>query len=124
MAHTDIILTEEHGIFIPSQSQVPVVKGDTVAFATSDSSQVALFFSPEAAPVLSPVPSAPTVVAPGNKAEFTFTSSDTGAYSVFFEKDASTPPAYFPVKPSNQLLLEIDPGSPFGGPVASPRTGS
>ena len=109
---------------MPSQPQVPVVKGDTVAFSTSDAQPVALFFSPAAAPVLSPVPSVPTVLASGKTVQFTFTSSDAGAYSVFFEKDASTPPAHFPVKSSNLLLLEIDPNASFSGPVTGTRSGS
>ena len=122
MAHTNIILKEVDGIFVPSQSQVSVVKGDSIAFSTSDGREVALFFSPGAVPVLSPAPSVPMVLAPAKKAEFTFTSSDAGAYSVFFEKDASTPPAHFPLRPSNVLLLEIDPsGSGFSGPQTNPR---
>jgi hypothetical protein len=122
MAHTDIILKEVDGIFMPSQSQVSVVKGDSIAISTNDGRQVALFFSPGAVPVLSPTPSVPMVLAPGKKAEFTFTSSDAGAYSVFFEKDASTPPAHFPLRLSNLLLLEIDTShSGFGGPITNPR---
>ena len=124
MAHTDIILKEVDGVFVPSQSQVSVDKGDSIAFSTSDNRQVALFFSPGAVPVLSPAPSVPTVLAPAKKAEFTFTSSDAGAYSVFFEKDASTPPAHFPVRPSNLLLMEIDTShSGFGGPQSGTRGG-
>jgi hypothetical protein len=125
MAHTDIILKEEDGVFVPSRPQVSVVIGDTIAFSTSDGSPAALFFSPGAVPVLSPAPSVPTLLAPGTKAEFTFTSSDAGAYSVYFEQDASTPPAHFPVKPSNLLLLEIDYShSGFGGPNTPIRSGS
>ena len=124
MAHTDIILKEVDGIFVPSQSQVSVVKGDSIAFSTSDNRQVALFFSPGAVQVLSPAPSVPMVLAPAKRAEFTFASSDAGAYSVFFEKDASTPPAHFPVRPSNLLLLEIDTShSGFGGPQSGTRGG-
>lgn len=123
MAHTDIILKEADGIFMPSQSEVPVVKGDTIAISTGNGNQVALFFSPGAIPVLSPAPSAPMVVPAGSKVEFTFTSSDAGAYSVFFEKDASTPPAHFPLRSSNALLLEIDPShSGFGGPDSGTRS--
>jgi hypothetical protein len=123
MAHTDIILKEVDGVFVPSQPQVPVVKGDTIAISTTNGRQVALFFSPGVVPVLSPAPSVPTVLAPGKIAEFTFISSDPGAYSVFFEKDASTPPAHFPVRPSNLLLLEIDTShSGFGGPDSPTRS--
>jgi hypothetical protein len=123
MAHTDIILKQTDGVFVPSQPQVQVVKGDTFALSTSDGGLVALFFSPGAIPVLSPAPSVPTILAPGQKAEFTFTSSDSGAYSVFFEKDATTPPAHFPVRPSNLLLLEIDSShSGFGGPESGTRS--
>jgi hypothetical protein len=123
MAHTDIILKLADGVFVPSQPQVPVVKGDTISISTSDGALVAIFFSPGAVGVLSPAPSVPTVLASGQKAEFTFTSSDSGAYSVFFEKSASTPPAYFPVRPSNVLLLETDSShSGFGGPDSGTRS--
>jgi plastocyanin len=122
MAHTDIVLKEVDGIFVPSQSEIPVVKGDTIAFSTSDGKQVALFFSPGAVPVLSPSPQVPTTLAAGKKLEFTFTSSEAGAYSVYFEIDASRPPAHFPVRPSNVLLLETETPN-FGGPNTGPRGG-
>ena len=122
MAHTDIILSEEHGVFKPSQPQVSVVKGDSISFSTSDGVPAALFFSSGAVAVLSPAPSVPTTLGSGDKVQFTFTSSDAGAYSVFFEKDASEPPAYFPVRPSNVLLLEIDTShSKFGGSEVGTR---
>jgi hypothetical protein len=122
MAHTDIILTEQRGVFTPSQPQVSVVKGDSISFSTGDGVPVALFFSSAAAAVLSPVPSVPIMLAQGEKTEFTFTSSDAGAYSVFFERSASEPPAHYPVRPSNVLLLEVDPShAPFGGPETGTR---
>jgi hypothetical protein len=122
MAHTDIIITDEQGVFTPSQPQVSVVKGDSISFSASGAVPVALFFSSGAVAVLSPAPSVPTLLGAGEKAEFTFTSSDAGAYSVFFEKDASEPPAYFPVRPSNVLLLEIDTShSKFGGSEVGTR---
>jgi hypothetical protein len=122
MAHTDIILTDEQGVFSPSQQQVSVVKGDSISFSTSNGVPVALFFSPGAAGVLSPAPSVPTMVAQGAKAEFTFTSSDAGAYSVYFESNASEPPPHYPVRPSNMLMLEIDTShSGFGGPESGTR---
>jgi plastocyanin len=123
MAHTDVTLKNANGIFLPSQSQVPVVKGDTISFSTSDGSQVAVFFSSGAASVLSPTPAVPTMLAAQKKAEFTFTSSDEGAYSVFFELNAASAPAHFPVYKSNNLLLEIDSGGGnFGGPSDPMKT--
>jgi hypothetical protein len=122
MAHTDIILTEERGIFSPSQDHVPAVKGDSISFSTSDGVPVALFFSPGAVGVLSPAPSVPTLVGSKEKAEFTFTSSDTGAYSVFFERDASEPPPFYPVQSSNVLLLKLDLG--HGGGFSGPESGT
>jgi hypothetical protein len=125
MAHTDITLKDTGGVFVPSQPQVPVVKGDTISFSTSDGRPVAIFFSPGAASVLSPVPAVPTKLDSRQKAEFAFTSSADGAYSVFFEKDAYTPPAHFPLRKSNLLLLEIDAsGGGFSGPSVPIRTGS
>jgi hypothetical protein len=122
MAQTDITLKNADGVFVPSQPQVPVVKGNTITFATSDGSQVAIFFSSEAVSVLTPTPAVPTVLASGKKAEFTFTSSDAGAYSVFFEPNAASLPRHFPVYKSNNLLLEIDSGANFGGPSDPMKT--
>jgi hypothetical protein len=125
MAHTDITLKNAGGAFVPSQPQVPVVKGDTISFSTSDGSPIALFFSPGAVSVLSPTPAAPATLSSGQKAEFTFTSSAAGAYSAFFEKDASSAPAHFPLRQSNLLLLEIDAGGAgYGGPSDPTRSGS
>jgi hypothetical protein len=122
MAHTDIILTEEQGVFSPSQQQVSVVKGDSISFSTSDGVPVALFFSSGAVGVLSPAPSVPTMLGSGEKAEFTFSSSDAGAYSVYFEKNASEPPPHYSVRPSSVLMLEIDTShSGFGGPESGTR---
>lgn len=122
MAHTDILLTDLHGVFKPSQTGVSVVKGDSVTFSTNDGVPVALFFSSDAAQVLSPSPSVPSMLGKGQKATFTFTSSDAGAYSVFFEKDASEPPSHYPVRPSNLLLLELDTShSGFSGPQSGTR---
>jgi hypothetical protein len=122
MAHTDIILTDERGVFMPRQPQVSVVKGDSISFSTSDGLPVALFFSSGAVAVLSPAPSVPSMLVQGEKAEFTFTSSDAGAYSVYFERNATEPPPYFPVKPSNVLLLEVDLShADFSGPETGTR---
>jgi plastocyanin len=116
MANTDITISKKDGVLVPSQSSVPVVQGDTVTFSTKGDSAT-LFFSPDAISILSPVPSAPVTIAAGGKTAFTFTSSKPGAYSVYFEPNASSPPASFPVRPSNLLLLEIDTsGIGFGGP--------
>ena len=122
MANTDITISKKDGVLVPSQSSVPAVQGNTVTFyAQSDSAT--LFFSPDAVSILSPAPSAPVSIGAGGKTAFTFTSSKPGAYSVFFEPNASSPPANFPVRPSNLLLLEIDPSHVnFGGP-GNPTTG-
>ena len=123
MAHTDIILTEEQGVFNPSQSSVPAIKGDSISFSTSDGLPVALFFSPGAVSLLSPSPSVPTIVGPGEKAGFSFTSSEAGAYSVFFERTASEPPPHYPVRPSTSLSLEVDTShATFSGPMSDTRT--
>jgi hypothetical protein len=123
MANTNITITKQDGVLAPSQSSVPAVQGNTVTFLTKSDSAT-LFFSPDAVSILSPSPSAPVTIAAGGKTAFTFTSSKPGAYSVFFEPNASKPPANFPVRPSNQLLLEIDTsGIGFGGPGGGPKTG-
>lgn len=107
MANTAITLTNEQGALVPSQPSVVVNSGDTVSFTTSDGSSAYLFFSPEAAAVLSPTPSSP-IEASSTAAEFSFTSSSAGSYSVFFETSTDVTLPLFPVAQSNQLLLEID----------------
>lgn len=116
MANTDITISKKEGVLVPSQSSVPAVQGNTVTFS-APSVSATLFFSPDAVSILSPSPSAPVSIAAGGKTAFTFTSSKPGAYSVYFEPNASSPPASFPVRPSNLLLLEIDTsGIGFGAP--------
>lgn len=123
MAHTDIFLKETDGMFMPNHSEVPVITSDTINFSNVGGRQVALFFSPGAVAVLSPTPLTPMVLAPGSNAEFTFTSSDAGAYSVFFERDASAPPAHFRVQPSHVLWLEDDAThAGFSGPNIGTRS--
>lgn len=123
MANTDITISKKDGVLVPSQNSVPAVQGNTVTFS-AQSDSATLFFSPDAVSILSPAPSAPVTIAAGGKSAFTFTSSKPGAYSVYFEPNASTPPANFPVRPSNLLLLEIDTrGIGFGGPGGGPQTG-
>lgn len=115
MANTVITISLEDGVFVPSQPSVPVVAGNTVTFS-APSSSAALFFSPDSVSILNPAPSAPVTIAAGGQTAFTFTSSNAGAYSVFFEPNASTPPPSFPVSSSNLLLLEVDTsGIGFGG---------
>jgi plastocyanin len=117
MAHTEITLTNNNGVLVPSADSVGVVSGDTVAFSTTDGSSAVLFFSPGAVAVLSPAPSGPVTSAGSEKTTFTFTSSDAGAYSVFFETSTSASHPPFPVQESEWLYLETDSkGSGFGGP--------
>jgi plastocyanin len=124
MASTTIIISSQDGALVPSQPSVPAVNGDTITFSAQGVSAI-LFFSPGAIAILNPSPSAPVTIAAGGNTSFTFTSSSPGAYSVYFEPNASSPPASFPVQPSNLLLLEIDTsGVGFGGPGAGTKTGS
>ena len=122
MSHSDIILKEVDGVFVPSQPQVPVVKGDTIAISTSNGRQVALFFSPGAVPVFRRYVCA-NGPPPREDGGVYLHVVGPGYYSVFFEKDASTPPAHFPVRASNLLLLEIDTShSGFGGPDSTTQS--
>jgi hypothetical protein len=123
MKHTEITLTNNNGVLVPSADSVSVVSGDTIAFSTTDGSTAVLFFSPGAVAVLSPPPSGPVTSAGSEKITFTFTSSDAGAYSVFFETSSSATHPPFPVQESKSLHLETDSkGSGFGGPVVLPNT--
>lgn len=121
MAHTEITLTNDNGTLVPGQPSVPVADGDTVAFSINDGNAF-LFFSPDAAAILSPAPVNPVEISASGQTVFTFTSSEPGAYSVFFEEDDDSVPAGYPVRESSVLLLEIDSdGSPFGGPITGTR---
>ena len=121
MASTAISLTNNQGVLVPSQPSVPVTSGDTITFSTSDGAPAYLFFSPGAATVLSPAPANPVAVS-SSSASFTFTSSEPGTYSVFFETSANATPPDFPVIPSGLLMLEIDTtGIGFGSPDNRPK---
>jgi hypothetical protein len=128
MANTDITLTNDGGIIVPSTPSVPVASGDTVSFATSDGAPVVLFFSPDATTILTPTPSSPFQIAAHGKAAFTFSSSKPGAYSVFFGASSSSAPSGFPQQISQGLFLEIGSGGgtppPFGGPNDTTKGGS
>jgi hypothetical protein len=116
MAHTEITLTNNGGVLVPSADSIRVVSGDTIAFSTTDGSSAVLFFSPGAVAILSPPPSGPVKSTGSEKITFTFTSSDAGAYSVFFETSSSASHPPFPVQESKLLHLETDSKSGFGGP--------
>jgi plastocyanin len=125
MANTNVTLANDGGIYIPTVSSVAVNAGDTVTFTTSDGSAVDLFFSPAAAAILAPAPGAVYSLPTQGSAQFTFTSSSAGAYSVFFATDPSQAPSQFPAQVSQQLLLEIGSGNPvFNGPGGGMRRGS
>ncbi len=107
MANTDIKLINDGGTYVPSVASVPVVKGDTVTFTTSDGGSASLFFSPAAAAVLSPQPTNPVSISRATKIALAFTSSAAGAYSVFVGTDANQPPQNYPSAVTGQLLVEI-----------------
>ncbi len=125
MAHTDVILASNDGVLVPSLDSVRVVSGDTITFATADGRAAFAFFSPDAIAVLSPQPSNPYPIAAEAKAQFSFTSSQPGAYSVYFSSAASDAPASFPGVRSEMLALEINSSDapPFSGPVDNVGSG-
>jgi hypothetical protein len=128
MANTNVTLVNDGGIYVPSMPGIPVVAGDTFSVGTSDGSAVYLFFSPDAAQVLSPAPANPFPIAAGGSASFAFTSSASGAYSVFPGTDAGSGPACYPPAVSSVLNLEIGPiGTTlpgYGGPHETTGPGS
>jgi plastocyanin len=106
MADTAISLVDKGGVYVPSVSSVPVVKGDSITFSTSDGTHVVLFFSPDASLLLSPDPGKAFSLAAGRKATFTFTGSQPGAHSAFFGSHPGAAPATFPSVVSEFLTLE------------------
>jgi|SRR3954470_2064409 len=125
MANTDVLLTDNDGVLVPSADSIRVVSGDKVTFATSDGRAAFVFFSPDAISVLAPKPSNPSPIGAGAKAHFTFTSSAPGAYSAFFGHAAGDAPASFPGGSSQILKLEINTpdGPTFSGPADTVGTG-
>ena len=127
MTNTEVTLFNDIGVFVPSVASVSVVSGDTVSFSTSDHKPVVLFFSPNAVEALSPKPANPFPIAAGGKAVFKFSSSDPGAYSVFFAENPESGPASFPTAISRNLVLEIsavDVPPSFGAPHDTTSPGS
>ena len=115
MAHTEVFLSNDAGVLVPSLPSVAVSKGDTVAFSIKNAGTAFAFFSPSASAVLSPAPSNPVSLSSETPKVFTFTSSDAGSYSVFFEEDAKAVVPEFPGGTSNLLRMEIDSdGAGFG----------
>jgi plastocyanin len=106
MANTSVTLVDNGGVYVPSVSSVPVVKGDTVTFSTSDGTHVVLFFSPDASSILSPDPGNAFSLAAGKTATFTFLGSQPGAHSAFFGSHPSAAPGSFPTTVTEFLTLE------------------
>jgi hypothetical protein len=124
MAHTEVFLSNDAGVLVPSLPSVAVSNGDTVAFSISGDGPAYAFFSPGATAVLSPAPSSPVALSSSNPTVFTFTSSAPGSYSVFFETNATAPVPDFPGGVSNLLVLEVDTaGAGFGGNVDPTKRG-
>ncbi len=124
MANTDVKLVHSDGTYVPSVASVPVVNGDTVSFTTNDGTAAIAWFSPGALAVLSPRPSNPATIGPGRVA-FSFTSSNSGAFSVFFAAQGSSAPPNYPAGSSQNLRLEFEVSDdpPFSGPGDTVGTG-
>lgn len=105
MANHIVTLTSSQGVLLSDTDFVPVVHGDTLTIGTQDGSPFSLYFSPEATAVLTPKPESPFVVPHGTKANFTFESSQDGAYTVYYGALDATAPSMFPTEVSNRLYL-------------------
>jgi hypothetical protein len=125
MANTDVSLKDNKGVLVPNLVSVQVVAGDTITFSTVDGRAALAFFSPDAAAVLSPNPDNPCPIASGAKAHFSFTSSNRGAYSVYFGYGAGDAPDSFQGGHSEMLRLEVNApdAPPFSGPTDAMGTG-
>ncbi|WP_263373020.1 cupredoxin domain-containing protein [Granulicella aggregans] len=130
MAHTEVFISNDAGTLVPSQPSVAISNGDTLAFSLSNAGPVFAFFSPDATAALSPAPNGPVSLGSKGPTVFTFTTSDPGAYSVYFEATASAAIPDFPGGTSNLLHLEIDTdgageseGPGFGGITNHSRGG-
>ncbi len=125
MANTAVLLIDEDGVFVPSVGSIPVVSGDTISIATSNGVAAFAWFSPAATVILSPQPANPFPIPAGEKAAFTFTSAQAGAYSVYFGHDKDDAPASFPAGTSGLLLFEVNTSDApsFGGPSDTVGTG-
>jgi hypothetical protein len=129
MAHTEVFLSNDAGILVPSVPSVTVSEGDTVAFSVSGAGTVFAFFSPGAAAVLSPAPSGALALSSESPKVFTFVSSAAGSYTAFFETSACAEVPEFPGGKSNLLYMAIDSdstggtGPGFGGNVNHTRGG-
>jgi len=124
MAHTEVFLSNDAGVLVPSLPSVAVSKGDTVAFSIAGSGAAFAFFSPGASEVLSPSPTGAIELSSESPKVFTFVSSDAGSYSVYFETSADAPVPDFPGGKTNLLYMSIDDdGAGFGGNVNHTRGG-
>lgn len=115
MADNIVTLTGSNGMLVSDAGSVPVSSGDTLTIRTDDGSPFALFFSPDAAKVLSPAPETPFEVPKGSHAAFTFTSSKPGAYTVFYGAPESAQPGSYPPELAQVLYISMIAGTIVGG---------
>jgi len=108
MASTEITFNLEDGTLVPNDPAISVVSNDTVSFAVSDGRPAFLYFSPATVAILSPKPSIPFPLAPSTKAQFTFQTSDPGAYTLLVSPEQIFEPV-FPESIGSDLKVEIVP---------------
>ena len=98
---TSIVFTHDGGTPVPSVSSVPVVQGDSFELSVADGGKAVIYFSPELAAIVSPAPGTSLTLGQGSKAQFTFLSSERGAYSLVAAREGDAAPTRFRTEPSS-----------------------
>ncbi len=117
---TSIVFTHDGGTPVPSVSSVPVVQGDSFELSVADGGKAVIYFSPELAAIVSPAPGTSLTLGQGSKAQFTFLSSERGAYSLVAVREGDAAPTRFRTEPSSHVAIEttfhtLDFGFPISG---------
>jgi hypothetical protein len=123
MANTDVVISDEFDMRVPSVSQVAVNVGDSVTFTVNEGADSALYFPTQTAAILSPEPGARVDLVFGATLTYTFTSAECGAYGVVVQAPEVSAPTSFDFNiPTDTPVFVIQPGLQigFGGPSNTP----
>jgi hypothetical protein len=113
MQITEIVLRDDEGMRIPSMPSVPITTEHSITFSADDGADTALYFSPATEAILSPQPTSPVYLQPGETVTYLFAEDiPAGAYGVIVQAIGDGAPGCFDFgEPLELVALLIQPGS-------------
>jgi hypothetical protein len=120
MTTTNVLITDEMGLRVPSVASVAVVAGAEVTFAAAPGADSSLYFSQSAAAILTPSPSSPVSLPSGSSVSYTFEAPSGQAYGVIVQAPGDPAPTGLDFGPPGDppvLVIQSGEGSSFPGPT-------